>query len=43
MKQTNALGVIRVFRRIFGIFGLPVEVISDNGAPFTSKKTFKIL
>lgn len=38
MRQTTALDVIKVLRRIFCVFGLPTELISDNGPPFTSKE-----
>lgn len=38
MQRTTAGAVIRVMREIFARFGLPKEVVSDNGPPFTSKE-----
>lgn len=36
MKTTNAKAVIAVFRDMWARFGLPKQVVSDNGPPFTS-------
>lgn len=36
MKTTCAASVIKVLRAIFARFGLPVEIVSDQGPPFTS-------
>lgn len=36
MEPTTAEQVIKVLRAIFARFGLPVEVVSDQGPPFTS-------
>lgn len=36
MKNTNARAVISVFRDMWARFGLPKQVVSDNGPPFTS-------
>ncbi|XP_047993534.1 uncharacterized protein K02A2.6-like [Leguminivora glycinivorella] len=38
MAKTTARGVIKALRETFARFGLPVEVVSDNGPPFTSKE-----
>ncbi|XP_026332438.1 uncharacterized protein K02A2.6-like [Hyposmocoma kahamanoa] len=38
MKQTTAEAVIKVLRETFARFGLPKEVVSDNGPPFTSRE-----
>lgn len=38
MKQTNALSVIKVLRATFARFGLPEEIVSDQGPPFTSEE-----
>ncbi|XP_061723525.1 uncharacterized protein K02A2.6-like [Cydia pomonella] len=36
MSRTNALSVIKVLRETFARFGLPAEIVSDQGPPFTS-------
>lgn len=36
MKSTTAASVIAVLRDMFARFGLPKQVVSDNGPPFTS-------
>ncbi|XP_063894989.1 uncharacterized protein K02A2.6-like [Helicoverpa armigera] len=36
MKHTNAANVIKVLRSTFARFGLPEELVSDQGPPFTS-------
>ncbi|XP_063636147.1 uncharacterized protein K02A2.6-like [Cydia splendana] len=36
MQSTTAKSVIKVLRETFARFGLPREVVSDNGPPFTS-------
>lgn len=41
MKNTNAVEVIARLRRLFSQFGLPKQVVSDNGPPFTSE-AFKL-
>lgn len=38
MARTTASAVIKVLRETFARFGLPREVVSDNGPPFTSKE-----
>ena len=34
--STNAASTIRVLRNIFATHGLPVQLVSDNGPPFSS-------
>ena len=41
MKSTMALATMEKLRCSFAIFGLPVELVSDNGPPFKSE-TFKM-
>lgn len=36
IKEYNAYGVIEKLRILFSIFGLPKELVSDNGPPFNS-------
>ena len=36
MKSTTAGAVISRLHRIFGVRGMPSEIYSDNGLPFTS-------
>ncbi|XP_063371511.1 uncharacterized protein K02A2.6-like [Cydia amplana] len=38
MAKTTARGVIKSLRETFARFGLPLEIVSDNGPPFTSKE-----
>ncbi|XP_061708233.1 uncharacterized protein K02A2.6-like [Cydia pomonella] len=38
MQSTTAKAVIKVLRETFSRFGLPREVVSDNGPPFTSQE-----
>lgn len=38
MTKTTAIEVIRVLRETFARFGLPKEVVSDNGPPFSSRE-----
>ncbi|KYQ53886.1 Uncharacterized protein K02A2.6 [Trachymyrmex zeteki] len=38
MKNTNANSTIETLREIFARFGLPSQIITDNGAQFTSKE-----
>lgn len=38
MKSTNAAAVIKVLRTTFARFGLPTEIVSDQGPPFTSSE-----
>lgn len=37
MKKTDAAKVISVLKTTFSAFGLPKELVSDNGPPFNSK------
>ena len=37
MKKCTASEVIQKLRQVFGTFGLPCEMVSDNGPPFKSK------
>lgn len=36
MKRTDAISVIAVLQKIFSCFGLPSEMVTDNGPPFRS-------
>lgn len=38
MQTTTAAAVIRVLRETFARFGLPKEIVSDNGPPFSSRE-----
>jgi hypothetical protein len=38
MQKTTASAVIKVLEETFARFGLPLEIVSDNGPPFTSKE-----
>lgn len=38
MHRTTATAVIKVLRETFARFGLPQEIVSDNGPPFSSKE-----
>ncbi|XP_026314163.1 uncharacterized protein LOC113225911 [Hyposmocoma kahamanoa] len=38
MQRTTADAVIKVLRETFARFSLPMEVVSDNGPPFTSRE-----
>jgi hypothetical protein len=38
MTKTNAACVIKLLRATFARFGLPLEVVSDQGPPFTSSE-----
>jgi hypothetical protein len=38
MHRTTAAAVLKPLRETFARFGLPLEVVSDNGPPFTSKE-----
>lgn len=38
MKKTTAQDIIIKFRSMFSVFGLPDEIVSDNGPPFNSKE-----
>ncbi|XP_063380957.1 uncharacterized protein K02A2.6-like [Cydia fagiglandana] len=38
MQRTTGTAVIKVLMEIFARFGLPKEVVSDNGPPFTSQE-----
>lgn len=37
VSSTNAEQTVRVLRKVFSIFGLPEEIVSDNGSPFNSE------
>ena len=43
MKKTDASHLIPCLDEIFAIFGLPKEVISDNGPPFNSREIKKFM
>lgn len=43
MYSTNAISVIDKMIRFFCVFGLPTELVSDNGPPFKSKKFMDFL
>ncbi|XP_045449691.1 uncharacterized protein K02A2.6-like [Melitaea cinxia] len=43
MNKTNATAVIKVMRSLFARFGLPLEVVSDQGPPFTSTELKEFL
>ncbi|CAK1579538.1 unnamed protein product [Parnassius mnemosyne] len=36
VARTNATSIVKVLRSIFARFGLPLELVSDQGPPFTS-------
>ncbi|CAI6366913.1 unnamed protein product [Macrosiphum euphorbiae] len=36
LKKTNCESLIRVLQEVFAFFGLPEEIVSDNGPPFGS-------
>ncbi|XP_041969285.1 uncharacterized protein K02A2.6-like [Aricia agestis] len=38
MNTTSASAVIKIFREIFARFGLPSQIVTDNGPPFTSSE-----
>ena len=38
MPHTTATATIQALRSIFAIHGLPMELVSDNGPPFTSEE-----
>ncbi|XP_047020897.1 uncharacterized protein K02A2.6-like [Helicoverpa zea] len=38
MRSTNAISTIQVFRSIFARFGLPAQLVTDNGPPFSSQE-----
>lgn len=38
MQRTTASAVIKVLRETFARYGLPKEVVSDNGPPFSSRE-----
>ncbi|KMQ87799.1 hypothetical protein RF55_12828 [Lasius niger] len=38
MKNTDALSTIEALREIFARFGLPSQIVTDNGEQFTSKE-----
>ena len=43
MKKTDAPHLIPCLDEIFATFGLPKQVISDNGPPFKSEETKKFM
>lgn len=43
MPRTNATQVIKVLRSTFSRFGLPLELVSDQGPPFTSMEVSSFL
>jgi len=38
MKNTDTMSTIETLREIFACFGLPSQIVTDNGAQFTSKE-----
>jgi len=36
LKKTNCESLISVLQEVFAFFGLPEEIVSDNGPPFSS-------
>ncbi|XP_059048821.1 uncharacterized protein K02A2.6-like [Achroia grisella] len=36
IRSTSAIDTIQYFRKLFSIFGLPVQLVTDNGPPFQS-------
>lgn len=38
MSKTNASATIGKLREIFSVFGLPAELVADNGPPFDSNE-----
>lgn len=42
MKKTDSISVSSVFKRIFCTFGLPKELVADNGPPFNSNYIRKL-
>ncbi|XP_026731607.1 uncharacterized protein K02A2.6-like [Trichoplusia ni] len=42
-KHTNASAVIKILRTTFARFGLPAELVSDQGPPFTSREFSEFL
>ena len=38
MKSTTAVNTISVLRHLFTIYGLPLQLVSDNGPQFVSKE-----
>jgi Integrase core domain/Integrase zinc binding domain len=43
MRKTDAKEVIKVLEKIFYVFGLPSEIVSDNGPPFASQELKEFL
>lgn len=43
MSSTNAESVLEKLINFFCVFGLPTELVSDNGPPFKSKKFMNFL
>lgn len=43
MDKTNATAVVKVMRSLFARFGLPLEIVSDQGPPFTSAELGEFL
>ncbi|XP_047986190.1 uncharacterized protein K02A2.6-like isoform X1 [Leguminivora glycinivorella] len=43
MSSTSAAAVIRVLRELWSRFGIPKQVVSDNGPPYTSSEFKKFL
>ena len=38
VKSTSAKATIPIYDKIFGLFGMPLHIKSDNGSPFNSKE-----
>lgn len=43
MTSTNAQSTINVLRHLFAVYGLPLQLVSDNGPQFISAKLSEFL